>query len=88
MARCLYSSSNMSRLQQLRVFVRERLSAAAEEIFCAVERTILELQREAGACTPGAAGRPPAGRCSPASPASPVTAAELRCSRPPELRAR
>uniref|UniRef100_A0A3Q2PSQ8 Zinc finger and SCAN domain-containing protein 22-like n=1 Tax=Fundulus heteroclitus TaxID=8078 RepID=A0A3Q2PSQ8_FUNHE len=40
------SPSRMSKLQQLRVFVRERLSAAAEEIFGAVERTLLELEND------------------------------------------
>lgn len=32
----------MSQLQQLKLFVRKRLTAAAEEIFSAVERAILE----------------------------------------------
>nr|XP_012776952.2 zinc finger protein 32 isoform X1 [Maylandia zebra] len=36
----------MSKLQQLRLFVNERLTAAAEEIFGAVERTILEFHTD------------------------------------------
>uniref|UniRef100_A0A3Q0QYA5 C2H2-type domain-containing protein n=1 Tax=Amphilophus citrinellus TaxID=61819 RepID=A0A3Q0QYA5_AMPCI len=36
----------MSKLQQLRLFVNERLTAAAEEIFGAVERTILEFHSD------------------------------------------
>lgn len=44
--RLVPSSCRMSRLQQLRVFVRERLSAAAEEILGALERTLLELEQE------------------------------------------
>ncbi|XP_015254717.1 PREDICTED: zinc finger protein 260-like [Cyprinodon variegatus] len=36
-----------SKMEQLQEFVRERLSAAAEEIFGAVERTFLELEKEA-----------------------------------------
>lgn len=35
-------SSKMSKLHQLKLFVKERLTEAAEEIFGAVERTILE----------------------------------------------
>lgn len=35
-----------NKLQQLRVFVNERLTAAAEEIFSAVERTILEYRND------------------------------------------
>ncbi|KAM4740720.1 uncharacterized protein FYW61_002402 [Anableps anableps] len=37
----------MAKLQQLKVFVEERLSAAAEEIFGALERTLFELENEA-----------------------------------------
>ncbi|XP_059184574.1 zinc finger and SCAN domain-containing protein 2-like [Centropristis striata] len=36
----------MSQLQQLKLFVSERLAAAAEEIFGAVERTILEYRND------------------------------------------
>ncbi|XP_033483480.1 uncharacterized protein LOC117257411 [Epinephelus lanceolatus] len=36
----------MSKLQQLKLFVNERLTAAAEEIFGAVERTILEYHND------------------------------------------
>ncbi|XP_069559283.1 zinc finger protein 605-like [Brachyistius frenatus] len=36
----------MSKLHQLKLFVNERLTAAAEEIFGAVERTILEFQSD------------------------------------------
>ncbi|XP_039977976.1 zinc finger protein 420-like [Xiphias gladius] len=37
----------MSRMQQLKLFIGERLSAAAEEIFTAVQRTITECEEEA-----------------------------------------
>lgn len=36
----------MSTLQQLNVFVNDRLAAAAEEIFGAVEKTMVEYQEE------------------------------------------
>lgn len=42
----VFLSSKMSKLQQLRLFVNERLTAAAEEIFGAVERTILEFHTD------------------------------------------
>ncbi|MED6282125.1 hypothetical protein CHARACLAT_028806 [Characodon lateralis] len=45
--RLVLSSSKMSKLQQLKLFVSERLSAAAEEIFGAVERTLLGLENDA-----------------------------------------
>lgn len=37
----------MSQMQLLRLFISERLSAAAEEIFAAVQRTITETDEEA-----------------------------------------
>ncbi|XP_041836372.1 zinc finger protein 623-like [Melanotaenia boesemani] len=45
--RMVQSSFKMLKLEQLKVFVNERLTAAAAEIFGAVERTILELHNDA-----------------------------------------
>lgn len=42
----------MSRMQLLKQFISERLSAAAEEIFTAVQRTIVEGEEDEEAAQP------------------------------------